>query len=94
MANKRIPIFLAYVYAEIGAVPLNNVARLASLSEEQRDDLLAYFSEHTKYGLVNAVTCLARETKNADEQIRLEGFGGKLLNTPDKEFEEMVSQEG
>ncbi len=73
---------------------VNNVARLASLSEEQRDDLLAYFSEHTKYGLVNAVTSLARETKNADEQIRLEGFGGKLLNAPDKEFEQMVSQEG
>ncbi len=73
---------------------VNNVARLASLSEEQRDDLLAYFSEHTKYGLVNAVTSLARETKNVDEQIRLEGFGGKLLNAPDKEFEQMVAQEG
>ncbi len=73
---------------------VNNVARLASLSEEQRDDLLAYFSEHTKYGLVNAVTSLARETKNVDEQIRLEGFGGKLLNAPDKEFEQMFAQEG
>ncbi len=73
---------------------VNNVARLASLSEEQRDDLLSYFSEHTKYGLVNAVTSLARETKNVDEQIRLEGFGGKLLNAPDKEFEELVTQEG
>ncbi len=73
---------------------VNNIARLASLNEEQRDDLLAYFSEHTKYGLVNAVTSLARETKNADEQIRLEGFGGKLLNAPDKEFEELVTQEG
>ncbi len=73
---------------------INNVARLASLSEEQRDDLLAYFSEHTKYGLINAVTSLARETKNADEQIRLEGFGGKLLNTPDKEFEKLIAQEG
>ncbi len=73
---------------------VNNIARLASLSEEQRDDLLAYFSEHTKYGLVNAVTSLAREIENADEQIRLEGFGGKLLSTPDKEFEEMIAQEG
>ncbi len=73
---------------------VNNVARLASLSEEQREDLLAYFSEHTKYGLVNAVTSLAKETKNADEQIRLEGFGGKLLNAPDKEFEQMVAREG
>jgi hypothetical protein len=70
---------------------VNNVARLANLSEEQRDDLLAYFSEHTKYGLVNAITSLARETKSADEQIRLEGFGGKLLNAPDEEFEQMIA---
>ncbi len=41
---------------------VDNVSRLAGLSEEQKNELLMHFSEHTKYGLVNAVTSLARDT--------------------------------
>lgn len=58
---------------------VNNIAKLIGLSEEKKNQLLMHFSEHTKYGLVNAVTTLARESESIDEQIRLEEFGGKLL---------------
>ena len=56
-----------------------NVAKLAGLTEEQEKELLAYFTEHTKYGLINALTTLARGMKNVDERIRLEELGGKIL---------------
>ena len=56
-----------------------NVAKLAGLTEEQERELLAYFTEHTKYGLINALTTLARDTRNIDERIRLEELGGKIL---------------
>ncbi len=38
-----------------------------------------HFSEPIKYGLINAVTNLASEIKEVDEQVRLEEFGGKIL---------------
>ena len=69
---------------------VNNIVRFAGLREEQKNELLMHFSEHTKYGLINALTTLARETKSIDEQIRLEEFGGKLLDFPEKEFGEMI----
>jgi hypothetical protein len=66
---------------------VNNIVKLAGLSEKQKQILLMHFSEPTKYGLINAVTNLASETKNVDEQIRLEEFGGKILETSLKDFE-------
>jgi hypothetical protein len=61
------------------------------MSQEQRNLLLMHFSEKTKYGLVNAITTLARDTKNVDEQVRLEEFGGKILQVKEREFEEIIS---
>ena len=58
---------------------IDNVVRYAGLTEEQKNALLMHFTEKTKYGLVNAITSLARETKDIDERIRLEEIGGKLL---------------
>lgn len=72
---------------------VNNVIKLAGLSERQKQKLLMHFSEPTKYGLINAVTNLASETKNIDEQIRLEEFGGKLLAS-DIEFENLLLKRG
>jgi hypothetical protein len=46
-----------------------------------------HFSEPTKYGLINAVTNLASQTKNVDEQVRLEEFAGQILQAPLKDFE-------
>jgi len=63
---------------------VNNIARLIGLSEEKKNQLLMHFSEHTKYGLINAVTTLAREVESIDEQIRLEEFGGRLLDNFDE----------
>jgi hypothetical protein len=50
-----------------------------------------HFSEHTKYGLVNAVTSLARDTESVDARIRLEEFGGRVLSAPENEFEEIIA---
>jgi len=68
---------------------VNNIAKHLELSEERKEELLTYFSEKTKYGLINAITTLARETKNIDQQIRLEEFAGKILESPWKDFDEL-----
>jgi len=68
---------------------VNNIVKIAGLSEERKQKLLMHFSEPTKYGLINAVTNLARETKNIDEQIRLEELGGKILAS-DTRFEAFI----
>jgi hypothetical protein len=65
---------------------VNNMVGHLGLSEEQKLKLLMHFSEPTKYGLVNAVTNLAREMKDVEEQIRLEEFGGKILASNLKGF--------
>jgi len=70
---------------------VNNVVKLAGLTEEHKSELLMHFSEHTKYGLVNAVTSLARDTESVDARIRLEEFGGRLLSAPENEFEEIIA---
>jgi hypothetical protein len=69
---------------------VNNIVRHLNLSEEQKSQLLMHFSEHTKYGLINAVTNLASETKNVEQQVRLEEFAGKLLETSLKDFEGLL----
>lgn len=70
---------------------VNNVVKLAGLTEEHKSELLMHFSEHTKYGLVNAVTSLARDIESVDARIRLEEFGGRLLSVPENEFEEIIA---
>jgi hypothetical protein len=66
---------------------VNNIVGHLGLSEEQKQKLLMHFSETTKYGLINAVTNLASQTKNVDEQVRLEEFAGEILQSPLKDFE-------
>jgi len=68
---------------------VNNIVKHLGLSEERKQKLLMHFSEPTKYGLINAVTNLASELKNVDEQVRLEEFGGKILAS-DLEFEVLI----
>lgn len=58
---------------------IDNVVRYAGLTEEQKNILLMHFTEKTKYGMVNAITSLARDTQDIQERIRLEEIGGKLL---------------
>jgi hypothetical protein len=62
---------------------VNNIVGHLGLSEEQKQRLLMHFSEPTKYGLVNAVTNLAREMKDVEEQVRLEELGGRILASKD-----------
>jgi len=67
---------------------VNNIVGHLGLSEEQKQKLLMHFSEPTKYGLINAITNLASQTKNVDEQVRLEEFAGQILQSPLKDFED------
>jgi hypothetical protein len=69
---------------------VEKIAESLEFSEEKKNQLLMYFSEHTKYDLVNAVSRLAREMKDTDEQVRLEEFSGRLLAS--EELEEALSQ--
>ena len=69
---------------------VNNIVGHLGLSEEQKQKLLMHFSEPTKYGLINAVTNLASQTMNVDEQVKLEEFAGEILQSPLKDFEEDV----
>jgi hypothetical protein len=73
-------------------VAVENLVKFYGLSQEQRDFLLMHFSEKTKYGLVDVVTTLAREAGNVDEQVRLEEVGGKILDTPESEFERLFNK--
>jgi hypothetical protein len=66
---------------------VNSIVRNLSLGEGEREKLLIYFSEPTKYGLINAVTNLAGQLKNVEEQVRLEEFAGKILASRDLERE-------
>jgi hypothetical protein len=71
---------------------VNNIVKHLNLSEEEKEKLLIHFSEPTKYGLINAVTNLAGQLKNIEEQVRLEEFAGKILASRDPEKE--VLEEG
>jgi hypothetical protein len=62
---------------------VNNIVEHLGLSEEQKQKLLMYFSEPTKYGLINAVANLASQTRNVEKQIRLEELGGRILASKD-----------
>jgi hypothetical protein len=68
---------------------VNNIVKYLGLSEEQKQKLLVHFSEPTKYGLINAVTNVASQTESVEAQIRLEEFGGKILETSFKDFEKL-----
>lgn len=39
-----------------------------------------------KYGLINAIAGLAGKTKDVEEQVRLEEFRGRLLESSEAEF--------
>jgi len=45
---------------------VNSIVRRPGLTEEQK--LLMHFSELTKYGLINAITNLARQVKDVEKQ--------------------------
>lgn len=80
----------AWIGIEKPVKAVDNIAKHLEFSEEQKDQLLTHFSEHTKYGLINAITRFAQDQKTVDQQIRLEEFAGKILETPSEDFEEIL----
>jgi len=69
---------------------IDNIVKHLGLNEEQKQRLLTHFSEPTKYGLVNAITNLASQCKEVEEQVKLEEFAGEILQSPLKDFESSV----
>jgi len=69
---------------------VDNIVQNLGLSEEQKQRLLMHFSEPTKYGLINAITNLASQSKEVEEQVKLEEFAGKILQSPLRDFESSV----
>jgi hypothetical protein len=65
---------------------VNNIVGHLGLTEEQKQKLLMHFSEPTKYGLINAITNLAGQTKNVEEQVKLEEFAGEILQFSLRDF--------
>ncbi len=61
------------------------IAKDFSMSKDKRDSLLAYFSKegNSVFGLVNGITRLAQDYANADDQVALERYAGKVLSRPE-----------
>ena len=60
-------------------------AKNLSLSDEKKLSLLQYFSAegNTLFGLTNGITRLAQDFENYEDKIRLERFGGQILEKPE-----------
>ena len=61
------------------------VVKDAEISKEKRDDLLRYFAAEgaSVFGLVNGITRLAQDYENADDQVNLERYAGRILYKPE-----------
>ena len=63
---------------------VDTVVKDTQLSKEKRDALLTYFGRegNSVFGLVNGITRLAQDFENADDQVALERYAGKILAEP------------
>ena len=63
---------------------VDTVVKDTQLSKEKRDALLPYFGRegHSVFGLVNGITRLAQDFENADDQVALERYAGRILAEP------------
>lgn len=61
------------------------VVKNVQLSKEHRDALLGYFAKegNSVFGLVNGITRLAQDFEDADQQVELERYAGKVLYAPE-----------
>jgi len=58
---------------------VENICEQWKISDHLKDEILAQFTEKTIYGLGNAVTAVARDQENVEDQIKLEQIGGEIL---------------
>jgi len=67
-------------------IAVNNVIRNHGLAKARTDLLLSKFAENgfTRWGLSNAITNVAQEVSNYDEQVRMERIGNKIIYEPMK----------
>ncbi len=74
------------------------LARLSSINSQLARQVLDHFvrdHDKTQYGLMNVVTALARDTRDADLRWKLEEFGGELAlqDSPEHELSKRYEQE-
>jgi hypothetical protein len=69
-------------------VAFNNIIKSEKIPDNKRDELLMHFGneEPTLWGLSNAVTRLAQDLPNYDEQIEFEEKGRKILDMNPQEI--------
>ncbi len=63
----------------------------SELESEKILENLLLGKDHTKWGLANAITASAGDSKNADRSMDLESIGFKMLNVPDKNWNDLAT---
>jgi hypothetical protein len=82
---KKIVAMANLAQSETVTMPqaaVENVAKIASLSDVSRDALLGYFIKDydvTRYGLAQATARLAQDEKSGDRASDLESLAGKIM---------------
>lgn len=79
------------VEVEDKVLAVENVCKQFKIPEHEQDEILARFSEKSQYSLGNAITELARDTENEDQQIKLEEIGGEVLLLDEKAFRKITT---
>ena len=74
------------VELEEPTIALNNIVKTYKIPKNKRDDLLMHFGneEPTLWGISNAVTRMAKDEQNYDNQIEYEEIGRKILEMKPK----------
>lgn len=75
---------------------VTNVAAQFNISEERKNQLLDYFTTKeapTQWGLANAVTRLAKDYEQPEDQVELEKAGHNLATMDSQDFIAMIEEE-
>jgi len=69
---------------------VENICGQWKLSDHMKDEILAQFQEKTQFGIANAITYVAKEQENVEDQIKLEEIGGEILVLDEEAFKRAV----
>jgi len=69
---------------------VENICGQWKLSDHMKDEILAQFQERTQFGVANAITCVAKDQENIEDQIKLEEIGGEILVLDEEAFKNAV----
>jgi len=69
---------------------VENICEQWKLSDNMKNEILAQFTEKTQFGVANAITAVAKEQENVEDQIKLEEIGGEILVLDEEAFRKAV----